>query len=104
MKSVAQEMTVVNSICSFHDNQKSSVQFKLMLVLSLSNVLLQLAFHKKVPGYQRFGDLCCLHFRASEALVSYRNPTRRRNPEDLDMRLHSHENFKSRKKNSLYNF
>jgi hypothetical protein len=35
--------------------------------------------------------------RAAETLVSYHITTRRHNPEDYDLNLHRHENFKSRK-------
>jgi len=33
---------------------------------------------------------------SSEKLVSYHNTTRRHNPEDLDLNIHSRENLKSR--------
>jgi len=37
-------------------------------------------------GYQRFGGACCLHLQGEVfTLVSYRNTTRRQNPEYLDL-------------------
>jgi len=38
----------------------------------------------------------------SETLVTYRNTTRRQNPEDLDLNLHRRENLKSRKRIAIY--
>jgi hypothetical protein len=38
--------------------------------------------------------------RSFETLVSYRNATRRHNPENLYLSLHLRENFKSRNKDS----
>jgi hypothetical protein len=39
-----------------------------------------------VVGYQSFGGPCCFHLEGEpESLVSYRNTTRRQNPEDLDL-------------------
>jgi len=44
-------------------------------------------------------NLDAFYFRVKsyyKILLSYYNPTRRHNPEDLDMSLHRHENPKSR--------
>jgi hypothetical protein len=59
-----------------------------------------------VAGHQRFGKPCCLHIqlfllkmdvaRFPETVMSYRNTTRRQNPEDVDFILHRHESLKSR--------
>jgi len=55
--------------------------------------------------YQRFGELYCLHLHgevgkikaawSSETLISYHNPTRSHNLDDLDMTIHLCDNLKS---------
>jgi hypothetical protein len=56
-------------------------------------------------GYQRFRGLCRFHLQGemwtSEALVPYRNTAQRYNPEDLDLKLHRHENLKNLANNAF---